>query len=125
MKVILDNNIWISFLIGKKLSLLKTLFSNPSITIYVCNELIEEFRDVSQRSKIKKYISEQDVWDTFKIMEGFCQFVKIDKDSSALIRDAKDLYLLSLAEAVQADYIVTGDKDLLVLKNHENTETVI
>lgn len=34
------------------------------------------------------------------------------------IRDAKDLYLLSLAETVHADYILTGDKDLLVLEAH-------
>lgn len=27
------------------------------------------------------------------------------------VRDAKDLYLLSLAETVKANYILTGDKD--------------
>ena len=35
--------------------------------------------------------------------------------------DIKDLYLLSMAESIPADYLVTGDKDLLVLKNHQNT----
>jgi predicted nucleic acid-binding protein len=38
------------------------------------------------------------------------------------IRDAKDLYLLSLAETIQADYILTGDKDLLVLESHSQTQ---
>ena len=35
--------------------------------------------------------------------------------------NAKDLYLLSLAETVHADYILTGDKDLLVLRAHLQT----
>ena len=26
-----------------------------------------------------------------------------------------------MAESIPADYLVTGDKDLLVLKNHQNT----
>ena len=37
------------------------------------------------------------------------------------VRDAKDLYLLSLAETVKANYILTGDKDLLVLHKHKQT----
>jgi predicted nucleic acid-binding protein len=32
--------------------------------------------------------------------------------------------LLSLADTVQADYIVTGDKDLLVLQVHNQTKIV-
>ena len=34
------------------------------------------------------------------------------------IRDIKDLYLLSMAESVPVDYIVSGDKDLTDLKQH-------
>ena len=35
--------------------------------------------------------------------------------------NAKDLYLLYLDEKVHDDYILTGDKDLLVLKAHLQT----
>ncbi len=121
MKIIVDTNLWISFLIGKRLSLLKKLLTNPNITVYVCDELILEFKDVSQREKIRKYISEQDVWDTLKIMDAYCQFIQIKTKAQSSIRDAKDLYLLSLAETIQADYILTGDKDLLVLGSHLQT----
>ncbi len=122
MKIIVDTNLWISFLIGKRLSLLKKLLTNPNITVYVCDELIREFKDVSQREKIRKYISEQDVWDTLKIMDAYCQFTQIKTKAQSSIRDAKDLYLLSLAETIQADYILTGDKDLLVLESHSQTQ---
>ena len=38
--------------------------------------------------------------------------------------DPKDSYLLALAEASQADLLVTGDKDLLALKHHKSTRIV-
>ncbi|MDR2683088.1 MAG: putative toxin-antitoxin system toxin component, PIN family [Dysgonamonadaceae bacterium] len=36
-------------------------------------------------------------------------------------RDPKDNFLLSLAQTVQADFLITGDNDLLVLKHHLGT----
>ena len=36
-------------------------------------------------------------------------------------RDVKDNYLLALSKDADADYLITGDKDLLVLKQFENT----
>ena len=124
MKIIIDNNIWISFMIGKKLSMLKALFFRDDIDIYVCDELLREFCEVSKRSKIQKYISIQDIEDTLVLIEERCFFVEINKVADSAIRDAKDLYLLSLADTVSADYIVTGDKDLLVLKQHGTTKIV-
>lgn len=124
MKIIIDNNIWISFLIGKKMSLLRRIFTDSSIIVYVCNELLREFEDVSQRGKIRKYISDADVRDTFALMKMYCRKVDILHTAQSPIRDAKDLYLLSLADSVEADYIVTGDKDLLVLEKHNQTRII-
>ena len=45
-------------------------------------------------------------------------------DAESAIRDIKDLYLLSMAESIPADYIVTGDNDLLVLKNYKDTRII-
>jgi len=36
-------------------------------------------------------------------------------------RDAKDNFLLSLAKDGKADYLITGDKDLLTIKEFEGT----
>jgi predicted nucleic acid-binding protein len=35
------------------------------------------------------------------------------KVTPAACRDPKDLYLLGLAESAQADFLITGDKDLV------------
>lgn len=47
---------------------------------------------------------------------------KIERQAQSEIRDPKDLYLLSLAESINADYIVSGDADLLDLKQHKQTK---
>ncbi|HCS49103.1 MAG: putative toxin-antitoxin system toxin component, PIN family [Candidatus Aminicenantes bacterium RBG_19FT_COMBO_58_17] len=39
-------------------------------------------------------------------------------------RDKEDLHILGLAEKMQADFIVTGDRDLLVLKKYRQTSIV-
>ncbi|NDV57426.1 putative toxin-antitoxin system toxin component, PIN family [Bacteroides sp. 519] len=122
MKIIVDTNLWISFLIGKKLSIMRQLLSDKKLTIYICDTLINEFKDVSSRDKIKKYVSEKDVADTLQLMESFCKQIDIRKKASSPIRDIKDLYLLSLADTIPADYIITGDKDLLVLQEHNQTK---
>ena len=47
MKIIIDTNLWISFTIGKRLSVLEALLKNKRIEIYVCKELINEYKDVA------------------------------------------------------------------------------
>ncbi len=41
-----------------------------------------------------------------------------------LCRDPKDNFLLALAKDGDADYLITGDADLLVLKEFEKTKIV-
>lgn len=120
-RVIIDNNLWISFLIGKKLSALEPILDSDDIVVYVCEELVDEFISVSSRTKIRKYVSDYDVEYAIQVMNDFCVYEKITEVAESPIRDPKDLYLLSLAETVEADFILTGDKDLLVLGSHKGT----
>lgn len=121
MKIIIDTNLWISFTIGKRLSALQSLLKNKRIEIYVCKELIAEYKDVSQRPKLRKYIQSDDIAATLELIRLYCYSIEIEKQAISPIRDCKDLYLLSLADTIKANYIVSGDKDLLVLKKHNHT----
>ena len=57
-----------------------------------------------------------------RIIHAFCQFAIIEAEAPpTAIRDPKDLYLLSLAESIGADYIVSGDADLTDLQQHKKT----
>lgn len=124
MKIIFDNNIWISFLIGKRLAALRSVFSRLDVEIYYCDELEEEYLDVAHRPKILKYVDEQQVERVHRLMVTVCHKAKIENQISTPVRDPKDVYLLALCGAVEADYLVSGDSDLLDLKEYNQTKII-
>lgn len=124
MKLILDNNVWITFLLGRKLDLLRVIITKEDVSVHVCEELIGEFVDVVNRPKIRKDISAKDIDDTMEFMQVYCCYHEITTHAVSDVRDVDDLYLLSLAETIDADYIVTGDKDLLTLGEHGGTKII-
>ena len=124
MKVILDTNIWISFLLGKRLSILREIVDMEEVEIYVSDELLSELRSVAFRPKFLGKIDFQSVLNLFELINAKCKVIEGYKDAESAIRDIKDLYLLSMAESIPADYLVTGDNDLLVLRNHLGTKII-
>ena len=124
MKVILDCNIWISFLIGHQASLMQRILTDFRIDVLTCEELLNEIQVVSERPKIRSHVSDEELEEFFRIIYAFGKMVNITTNSEAAIRDPKDLYLLSLAESTKADYIVSGDADLLELKQHKLTKMI-
>ena len=124
-RIIVDTNLWISLLIGKRLSELRSLCNSEMIDVHICDELIEEFIRIASHDKIRKYVTEERVIQTLDLIKASCILTSIEKNVvSSGLRDANDLYLLSLAETVNAEYILTGDKDLLTLQSHNQTEIV-
>ena len=122
MKVIIDTNLWISFLIGHQTQLVRRMLTDMRFDVYVCARLTEEVLDVATRDKIRKYVTQADIDDLLAIINAFCQFAVIQTETPATaIRDPKDLYLLSLAETIGADYIVSGDADLTDLGQYHQT----
>jgi putative PIN family toxin of toxin-antitoxin system len=57
-KVILDTNLWISFLISKKFNAIDSLINKGDILLIFSEESLEEFVTVARRPKISKYIPE-------------------------------------------------------------------
>ena len=113
MRVIIDTNLWIPFLVGHQTHLVRRMLTDMRFDVYICAHLIEEIRDVATRDKIRKYVSQADIDDLLAVINAFCQFAIIRAEAPVTaIRDPKDLYLLSLAETIDADYIVSGDADL-------------
>ena len=122
MKVILDCNIWISFLLGKQHGLLKKVLTDMRFDVYVCRELLQEIADVACRDKIRKRVSEEELRLLFKIIDAYCYYEEISTKVVAGVRDPTDLYLLSFAQEITADYIVSGDKDLTDLECYQQTK---
>ena len=115
LRVIVDTNCWISFLIGKRLSSLVDLLSDERIQLVICDELLEEIREVTSRPKFKKYFPQKEVASLIDFMQIIGDSFQ-PKQHIQLCRDEADDYLLDLAIDAKANYLITGDQDLLVLQ---------
>ena len=119
-KVIIDTNLWISFLISKNFSFLDNFIINKKIELVFNDLLLNEFTTVIERPKLKKYFSDKDIYTLINSIEEFAVF--FDRKSTIdICRDSKDNFLLALAKDSNADYILTGDTDLLILDPFEKT----
>ena len=56
-RVVIDTNIWVSFLIGKVLSGLEDFIIDDRIQILLSDELLEEMNDVLHRPKFQRYFT--------------------------------------------------------------------
>jgi uncharacterized protein len=122
-KVVVDTNIFISFLIGKVLKDLPKYLHSSAVELVVSDELISELIEVTSRPKFNKYFSEELVRELVILVEE--RSITIQPHSQINVcRDAKDNYLLALANDGNADFLVTGDKDLLTMGAFENTRIV-
>ena len=103
-RVILDTNLWISFLISKNYSKLDDILFSRKCVLVFSNELLEEFIEVAHRPKFRRFFSTNDIEELLET-----------------IQDPKDNFLLALAYDGKADILLTGDDDLLVLKKYNRT----
>ncbi|MFN8347823.1 MAG: putative toxin-antitoxin system toxin component, PIN family [Spirosomataceae bacterium] len=123
IRIILDTNLWISFLISKRLRVINELFTREVITLIFSRELLDEFIEVAQRPKFKKYFSISDLERLLTLFDTYGEFVAVISTIN-LCRDEKDNFLLALAKDSRANYLITGDEDLLIIKKFEDTEIV-
>lgn len=112
VKVIIDTNVWISFLIGKRLSILKELIVNGNLTIVVTRQLLDELIFATSKEKLKKYFPQNQVIELIALLNSIAEYVEIEP-TYFINRDPKDNFLLDLIAFSKADYLITGDKDLL------------
>ncbi|MBE0637353.1 MAG: putative toxin-antitoxin system toxin component, PIN family [Bacteroidales bacterium] len=112
VKVIFDTNVWISFLIGKRLARIKQFISEGNIKIITTEQLLSEIKMVTSREKLKKYFPKESVKELIELLEIISE--KVETEPKHFInRDPKDNFLLDLIDCSNADYLITGDKDLL------------
>ena len=122
IKIILDTNIWISYLISKNNNQWDTLIFSDKIQIIYSEKLLNEFIEVTQRDKFRKFISLDDLEVILNYLGDFAIFVENIEKKYTPCRDLKDNFLLDLAVTAEADFLVTGDKDLLEIKTLENVK---
>jgi hypothetical protein len=120
LRIIIDTNLWISYILSKKLDQLDELISSNRSQLLFSLELLEEIEATIKKPKLKKYFDETSLDEMFITFEPFIDLVNV-KSKVNICRDSKDDFLLALAKDGKADYLLTGDKDLLEIKKFGKT----
>ena len=125
MRLILDTNILLSALLSPLGAPAKLLdaWERKTFTLVTSEALIAEFRDVAGRPFFRARLRASKVELLAAGLQDF-SFYCGNLPSGIVAPDPKDSYLLAMAEASQAEFLVTGDKELLSLKRHKSTRIV-
>lgn len=124
VKAVIDTNIWISALLSgsNALALVDALDRNK-FSLISSDELLDELERVVARRKFAELMSKKRSQDILHLINEKALIVELSEVLS-VSRDPKDDIFLACALAGHADYLVTGDDDLLCLKDHGTTKIV-
>lgn len=119
-RIVLDTNLLISYLIKANSPVghvVDHVLKHHSI-LYSEASLLELVRKVSS-TKLRRYFTEPEGIQLVLLLEQVAEFVEV-KTTVTACRDPKDNIFLALAYDGDADMLLTGDKDLLVLNSFRN-----
>jgi len=123
IKIVIDTNVWISFCIGSTLSQLKDAIIQDKVTLCFSRELFHEIFEVINRPKIQKFINPYKFQQVMTLLEKRVNF-QYELEKIDVCRDPKDNFLLELSISSNANYLITGDIDLLELNPFRNTQII-
>lgn len=112
--IIADTNWWISLVIGRFDNDFARLLEMETLEFVSCPQLESEIQNSFKKEKLQPFLSEEIIktfWLAFRLRNKKINLVS----TVSICRDPKDNYLLALAKDAHADYLITGDKDLLVI----------
>ena len=112
-RVVLDTNVFVSALLGKgSPAHLYESFIKGRFWLIISHPVLSEVAEVLTRPRLG--IDPADIKTAFRLLRHQALIVHPRKTIKAC-RDPKDNMVLECAVAGNADFIVTGDRDLLVL----------
>ncbi len=117
--VVIDTNVLISTLIGKRLRALLVPIRERRFELLFSRETFNELIFVLKRPSFSRYFSRHDIREFTELLKLHARFVEpVEKIN--VCRDPKDNIFLECAVAGSADYLVTSDSDLLTLNPFQN-----
>ena len=131
MRVLADTNLFISYLLhaGAKAGSIERFFqalADGAFTLLMPQDLLDEIvATASNKPHLAQRIPQAEL-ELFATLLGHLttEIPRIEEAIPRVCRDPKDDYLLAYALVGKADYLVTGDRDLLVLGSVGKTKIV-
>jgi hypothetical protein len=127
MRVVIDPNLLVSYLLthrGPIAQIIDTHLAQEDFTLLGCVQLLEELDRVLQYSKFQRYFDDKTRLRFVALIASLSELLDIPDQLPRLVRDPKDDYLIACALAGKADFLVSGDKDVLDIKAVETVKIV-
>jgi len=121
MKVILDTNVVIASFATRGLCHSVFEICLDRFDIVISSTLIEEIRK-GLKEKLK--LPEIFIAEVLDYLSENATLLEINKLLSGVCRDPDDDHIISLADSSGAEYLITGDQDLLIMKIYGCTQIV-
>ena len=123
-RFVLDNNILVSALLVKNSAPFWVIKKVEEMGVILYSEAtLLELNQVLNRKKFVKYFTVEEKQEFIVKLIESAELVAIT-ESIDVCRDPKDNKFLELAVSGEADFIVSGDRDLLVLNPFRNIEII-
>lgn len=125
MKVVLDTNVLVSALIksGKPRELIFEL-ARGKIQTVTSRNMLEEFIEITDDPRIRRYVGEDDTIAFLRAIGSVARIIKVRSRFKVVKEDPDDDMVLRTAHDGKVDYIVSGDKHLLLLKEFRGIKIV-
>ena len=117
MRVVLDTNVIISAFATRGLCAEIFELCVLNHTVITSEEILEE---VSENLKKKLRLPDRVVQEITQYLREVTQVADAREIDESVCRDRDDLKVIGTAIGGRAEFLITGDKDLLVLKKYEN-----
>ena len=121
MKIVFDTNVLLAAQLTRGLTSNVFEYCYDNYEIYLSDWIINEF---SEKLRDKFEIPEPKIAESVDLIKRGAKVTNpVDKPPN-VCRDKDDNNILHLAAFIDADYIITGDKDLLVLREYSGVQII-
>jgi putative PIN family toxin of toxin-antitoxin system len=122
-KVVIDTNVMISGLgWSGAADRVLTLLEDGEFEFYFSLPILQEYLKVLQYEKFQFSVDDHKKILGLVVMSG--HLITVRKSLTIVEEDPSDNKFLELAETIDADFFISGDKHLLDLKRHKRTRIV-
>ena len=123
-RIVLDTNALISAVLferGNEAGILAYALQGK-VTLLASLEILEEYRETLSRPKFK--LTQVEILTAFQMIISLSEIVLRTRKAPARCRDPDDQKFLDYATTARANYLITGDSDLLAIAHVERTKIV-
>jgi putative PIN family toxin of toxin-antitoxin system len=119
MRAVIDNNLLVSYLITHRPPIAEIIdvhLARGNFDLVIADSQLDELDRVLQYPHIQKYYDEAERLQFIALLASTAEVIEIPGEVPKISRDPADDWIIAGAVAGNADVILSGDRDLLDLR---------